>query len=165
MKFDVFKWQEIDASSVYEIQSGKVHVMCSKPAAVFATVEGYEVLLGVGTEIKADIAALSVEIKIQAPSGTRAFVNSPTVALLVDDGEVFTNIDRQPMESGTMLEIKKAMRQFQIEQMNLRRELRAERHALDRAKGVRADETAPDGEPEPASDSTTEGGNGETSAS
>lgn len=165
MKFDVFKWQEIDVSSVYEIQSGKVHVMCSKPSAVFGTVEGYEVLLGVGTEIRLDIAALSVEIKIQAPAGTRAFVNSPTVAVLVDDGEVFTNIDRQPMESGTMLEIRKAMRQFQMEQMNLRRELRAERHALERAKGVRAAETAPDGEAEPASDSTTEGGDGETPAS
>lgn len=130
MKFDVFKFQEIDPSQSYESVTGKVHVLCSKPTAVYATVEGYQVLLGVGTEIRAEIASKLIELAFEAPKGTRAFVYAPTKLTMVDDGEIYTNIDRKPQESGSVLEVRKALREFQLDQMGLRQSIRDERRAL-----------------------------------
>lgn len=146
MKFDVFKWAEIEAGEVHEICQGRVHVMCSKESAVYVEVEGYEVLAGVGTEVRADIQADVVRVKIDAPKGTRAFIYKPMGVSMKSEGEIFTNADRKPLESGTVLEVKKALREFKLEQMRLRQAMRGEREALEQ---MRKRQRLPEGEAEP----------------
>jgi hypothetical protein len=49
-------------------------------------------------------------------------------------GEVFTNLDRMPMESGTVAEVTREMRRFKLEQAGMLREMRAERAKLTRER-------------------------------
>jgi len=162
MKIDLFKWQEVDPLKTYEITSGKVHVMCSKDTAVFVAVEGYEILAGVGTDIRAEMNTPLINVSFQAPKGARVFIYEPTLTPLTEHGEIFTNIDRQPMESGSVLEVRKAVRQLALDQMHTRRALRAEREALERERKAREKppepESVPEPAPEPASEPAADGG-------
>lgn len=133
MKFDPFIWQEVEADETYESKTGHVRIMCSAPANLYVEAQGVEVLAGFGQEIKIETREV-IRFRIEAPKGTRCFVESPPDRSIKVIGEVFTNLDRMPMESGSVAEVTREMRRFKLEQAGMLREMRAERHKLNRER-------------------------------
>lgn len=129
MKFDPFNWQEVTINDEYESPKGRLHIMCSQNASVYVQALGYEVLAGVGQKI--DITtAQAVTYRIEAPEGTRAFVETREAHFVKSSGEIFTNFDKKPTESGAVQEINRALRRFKLEQQEIRRQMRIESQTL-----------------------------------
>jgi hypothetical protein len=141
MKFDIFKWQEVKIDAEYTRKSGLLHVMCSKACAVFVSAQGVEVLAGVGQDINIQIKE-PFQYRIESEEGARAFVESPPSQFHETVGEVFTNLDRKPEESGSVLAVRQAMRELQLQQRDMLASLRSERQAVERLKGETAEPPA-----------------------
>lgn len=75
----------------------------------------------------------------------RVFLHRPFGTSMEFEGETFTNIDRMVSESGNLLEVKKAMRAFQLEQRAMLGQIRAERDNLvaERAAAAQATVESP----------------------
>lgn len=129
MKFDPYSWQEFDNDQQVNAPKGRLRVRCSQPAALYIEAQGYEALADYGTAFEIDVSE-AVMWRIDGPEGTRAFVYRPRDTSTVAKGEVFTNIDRMPHESGQMVEVQRALRQFEIERRAALREIRAEQASL-----------------------------------
>lgn len=152
MKFDPTNWQEVKPNETYQAKTSRLFVMCSQQAALYVSAEGVEALAGVGASIDVNTAKPTT-FKIDAPAKARCFIYEPTRLGYEPQGEVFTNTDRQPMESGTMLEITKALRQFKLEIAQQKRMLAEETRKLKRPK---PDKVEPE-EPEEAEEMKPEG--------
>lgn len=121
MKFNPFAWSEITSDEVTTIQSGLLHVMSTHEAEVWCVCQGVEVLVGVGKNVKAEIAD-ALQVTVKAPKGHRTFIYELfKTAIQTRDG-MFTNIDKRPVESETMIAVKTAIRQIQLEKLQLTRE-------------------------------------------
>lgn len=147
MKFDIMKWQEVQPNETYEAPKGRLHIMCSKESAVYVQAHGVEVLAGVGTEIDVNISEELTYI-VEAPKGARIFVEAPRSVWHQANTERFTNDDRRPLESEHVLEVKRALRQMQIEQAQIRAEMRAEAHSLGLLKKRKTFKPEPESVPE-----------------
>lgn len=142
MQFDPFKQQEVTPNETHEAPKGRLQVLCSQPVAVFIEAQGYEVLAAVGQ--KADITLVEpVRYRIEARKGTRCFVTSPRAIFYKSDGEIFTNSDRQPLESGALMEVRKAVRQHKLEMASVLQQTRdeARKFLRDKRKAGKADDT------------------------
>lgn len=129
MKIDLYKWREVKPNEKFQAPKGRLHIMCSKSANLYVEAFGIEVLAGFGQEI--DISTTETVIAtVEADSDARVFIESPRAIFHESEGEVFTNIDRTPTESGSLNEVRKAMRLFQLEQRELSRQMKAEHHEL-----------------------------------
>lgn len=153
MKVDLFAWQELQLQQKYQTAKGALHIKSSEPVALYAQAEGVEVLVGTGTEIKAQFVQ-EVEYWVESAGSARVFVHAPGKQFYVPVGEVYTNADRAPDESGTVLEVRKALRQFHLEQQAVRREMRRDMANLRRARAATspaeqtAEERDPPGDPD-----------------
>lgn len=129
---------------------------CSAPCPLYVSVEGVEVLAGVSTFHEIDLST-AVTWHIDAAQGVRVFYYCPHSSSVEPDGEVFTNIDMMPQESGSILEVKKALRLFKLEQQAGLREIHqaAETLRQERAEFIASRETA-DTEAEVIEAATTE---------
>lgn len=121
MQFDPFKWEELSSGKANEAPKGLLHIMSTEAISVLVTCQGHEALAGVGTEVKVQIAE-DFTYTIFGPKTARCFVKKPPKVYHKPSGEVFTNADRLPTESGTVLEVKRALRQLQIQQSTYMRE-------------------------------------------
>ncbi|MEP3530117.1 MAG: hypothetical protein ABJN39_20250 [Sulfitobacter sp.] len=159
MKFDPFKWQQVRPNVENKGPQGMLHVMCSESATVYVSCQGVEAIAGHGKEVRVRLAE-AFTFRVKADKAADVFVYSPMANCQQSDGEVFTNIDRQPDESGTMLEISRALRAFKLEQAGLRKQVRAEMRELQKERKVRNPVT-PDSDDDPESsdieDAQTEG--------
>lgn len=142
MKFDLFSWQEIEPGTKYETAKGRIQIKASKEVALYASAEGVDVLVGVGTSISVEFVQ-KVDYWVEGPAKTRVFTHAPGKLFHRPVGEVYTNADRMPDESGAVAEVRKALRAFKLEQREIRREAAEERQ---RNKPKRNPET----DPEPA---------------
>lgn len=150
MKHDLFNWQEVDNFDGFQVAKGRVRLRASAPVAVFAEAEGYETLLPYGAEVDATFSE-AVTLRVAGAKGVRVFLYIEEPSAVKASGEVFTNIDRMPDESGSVMEVKKALRAFQLEQRAALQAIRAERDAL-RAEALERREPEPvlgEAEPEP----------------
>jgi len=146
MKFDPFTWQEVKANEKTEIK-GHLRVRLSAPAPLYIEAEGLEVLAGVGHTFDLELAE-TVTWRVDAPVGVRVFFHRPHSSSHKFEGERWTNIDRMPDESGSMAEVLRARRHFELERRAFLKEMRAaQAQAL---SSVRAQ--APTSAPEPASE-------------
>lgn len=145
MKFDPNCWQEVKANEQIQFGKGVLRLRASVPAPLYITTQGgHEALCAVATAFDVELSE-EVSFRVEGAKGTRVFLFKPLPTFCQPKGEVFTNIDRMPDESGQMLEVRKALRQLEIERRATLREIRAERERL---LAVRA----PASEPEPESD-------------
>lgn len=142
MKFDPFNWQEEQANAKIKVRKGRVRLHVSAPAPVYFEAEGVEALVGVGTAF--DFTVSEPGFVTVAAEGVRVFRLGDPLTAFEAEGEVFTNIDRQPMESGMLADVLRAKRMFEIERREVLRELREARDA------VRREKAAPEGEAAPA---------------
>lgn len=150
-KFNTFDWKEINHGEAFEVVGGKVHVRATRPVAVLVENEGGEALAGTGLEVEQTFEG-PVVVTVLATDETpvRVFVFDRIRKAVPKRDEVFTNADRMPMESGTLLEVQKSLRAFKLEQRSMLGEMRAERRALELAR--RSVQPEPDPEPEAGSE-------------
>ena len=63
---------------------------------------------------------------VQAPEGVRVFYYLAASTSFPADGEVYTNIDRMPSESGSIAEVTRALCRLKMEEQAMIRRIRAE---------------------------------------
>lgn len=146
MKFDPFAWDEVNTNAENESRKGKLQLRSSAPVALYITAQGYEVLAGYGTSFDLDLAE-TFSFRIEAGKGVRAFRHNPTPSSVVAVGEIYTNPDRMPHESGSMAEVLRARRMLEIERRSMMAEMRQEFAAM-RAASAPAPEPIAQGENE-----------------
>lgn len=150
MKFDPFSWHEVKANEKIQARKGWLRLRCSAEAPLYIEAEGHEVLVGVGTSFDVETSE-AVRFTLQAGPEVRVFVHRPLGTSFEPVGETFTNIDRMVSESGNLLEVKRAMRAFQLEQRAMLGQIRAERDSLVAARAAAAQATVePPVDPAPA---------------
>lgn len=125
MKFDVFSWNEVPTNEATFFGKGHLRLRLSAPAPLFLEAQGVEALAGVSEVFDLDLEE-EVSFRIQAPEGVRAFLHVPEPTSVEASGEVFTNIDRMPHESGMVAEVTRARRQLELERRAMLREIREE---------------------------------------
>lgn len=155
MKFDPFAWAEVQPNEKTETGKGILRVRCSAPAPLYVEAEGYEVLAEVGTAFEIDLSE-AVIWRVDAPKGARIFWMPPPLTSYRPQGEVYTNIDRMPHESGQLAEVTRALRMFEIERRSALREIRAEAAALHAAREAAQQPADPEPASEPASEVKSE---------
>lgn len=126
MRFDPFNWSEVKPNVEIKVDNGRLQLLCSVPSQVYVTAQGYEVLAGVGQEVNLQISE-EVTFRIESDAPGRYFVYQPERIALEAEGEVFTNADRMIEESGTIAEIRRELRAFELERRETLREIRMER--------------------------------------
>lgn len=151
MKFNPQQWTVLKNGQTFELQ-GRLHVRSTAQIAVQVTDQfGCTALAGIGHEIKA-LFGSPVQVTLEILSGDAEadiFVYQPQNMPIRCTGEIFTNVDRMPMESGTMVEVKRALRELELNRRGMLREIRAERAAFRAEKGAsRLDAAAEAKEPE-----------------
>lgn len=146
MKFNPFNWQEVKTNEKIQAPKGWLRLRASSACPLYITPTGFahEVCAGVGSVFDLDLSG-EVTYRLEAPKGVRLFVFVADQTTALPAREVFTNIDRMPDESGNLLEVKRAVRAFQLEQRSVLREIRAERAALAALKA----QSVPGGDPVP----------------
>lgn len=142
MKLDPFAWSEVSANEKIEAGKGVLRVRCSAPSPLYVEAEGYEVLADVGTSFEVDLSE-AVIWRVDAPKGARIFWMPPALTSHRHVGEVYTNIDRMPHESGQLAEITRAMRMFEIERRSYLKQMRSEAAALRAARAKAEDHLEP----------------------
>lgn len=143
MKFDMFSWDEVKPNVENEAQKGTLFVRCSALAALYVTAQGVETLAGYGAEWSLEISE-AVTYRVDAPKGVRVFKHRPFMETAVEaDGEVFTNIDRMPHESGMMAEVTRARRMLEIEKRQMLNDIRREASIARNSVKAKAPEPAP----------------------
>lgn len=113
MKFDPFKWSE--AHEKTKAPKGRLRVFASAPCPLWLEAEGFEALAGYNTAW--DLTLDTEVIFWTTDPSVRLFYDYPVQAIQVPQGEVFTNADMEPDESGAMWEVRKAIRALQLERM------------------------------------------------
>jgi len=153
MKFDVFNWLEVAANQTHNCPEGRLRLRFSQPCALYVEAEGYEALAGVATDFNLEVPQ-GVDYRIDGPPGVRCFVESIPGASHEPEGEVFTNQDRRPHESGAVLEVKRALREMQIEHQRMLREARSINPPSPAIEAIRAEvaEAVQAAEPETTGD-------------
>lgn len=118
MKINLYHWSE--PNGPFKIKD-RLQMRLSQPTAVYASKDGVEIQVGYGTYIDVQISG-EFEVTFDPVADLRVFVSTPPQYNYRPSGEVFTNVDRQAHESGAVLEVRKALREFQIEQYHARQE-------------------------------------------
>lgn len=129
MRFNPYEWEEINVQEIRAAPKGRLWLRCSEECSVYLTAQGYEVLGAVGREIDLTLSE-EVTFLVEAPASARVFLYKPHVQLIHPEGEVFTNADRMPSESGAMMETRRALRLLQLEQQAVLRQMREQQAAL-----------------------------------
>lgn len=149
MKFNPLEWSPVHET--FEAPSGVVHLQSSAPFGVTIEAEGVEAAAGYAAQHR---LALPGPARVTVTATAPVYRKDQPSRVYRPEGEVFTNIDRMPQESGTVAEVTKAMRLWKLEQRALMRQIREERAALDaaRAKAEDVEVVEPEAEvvPEPA---------------
>lgn len=133
MKFNPYNWNEVKHDQTINVEKGRVQLRLSKPAAVYVTAQGYQTLVGHGTTFDFEVTE-EVSVNIEASASTRWFIYQPGQTAKPAEGTVFTNIDRMIQESGTITEVKRALRQLEIERRSALREIRHASNAFTKRK-------------------------------
>ena len=155
MKINPLEWSEVGETTFKA--EGLLQLRSADPFAIAIETEGVEVVLGAASEHRVPLVGPSRVTLVGGES--RVYRRDIPSRVYRMTGEKFTNIDRLPQESGTLAEVTKARRLFQLEQRAMIREIREE-HARNKAEleAVRAREAAliepvpepvPEPEPEP----------------
>ncbi|QCS36983.1 hypothetical protein [Tortoise microvirus 38] len=129
MKFDPFSQQEVSTNETVWFGKGRLRLSLSARCPLYIEAQGIEALAGIAETFDLDLSE-EVSFRVEAPEGVRAFLRVPEPTSFEPEGEVFTNIDRMPHESGSVAEVTRAMRLFELERRAALREIREEAEEL-----------------------------------
>jgi len=146
MKINPLEWSPVNET--FETRGGFVQLRSSAPFGVSVEAEGVEAAAGYAAHHR---LAFPGPARVTVTATAPVFRKDQPSRVYVPEGEVFTNIDRMPHESGTLAEVTKAMRLWKLEQRALMRQIREERAFLEasRAKADDVELIEPEPAPEP----------------
>jgi hypothetical protein len=119
MRFDPTRWGEA-VRGFTAVPPGRLIVNTSRLAALFVAVRGLdgkfgaEALVGFGSHWDVELSQHSAFICESGDKDCRCFFYIGKAVPYVDSGVRFTNIDRTPSESGSMLEVRKGLRELEL---------------------------------------------------
>lgn len=152
--FDPFKWHKAKPNEKLFMRQGSVHGFCSDPNAVWLvetanpeTGELRDAIAAVGPECHAKTAG-ACTLTVIAVKGALLYVEHPLREGIKPSGQKYTNTDRKPQESGAVLEVRKALREFEYAKRQGLRELRAATRAASQPKPAKDEGTAEPAKPE-----------------
>lgn len=141
MKINPLEWNEVDETT-FKAQ-GLLLLRSAGPFALAIETLGVNVAVGAETYHRIPLAEPSQVTLVGGDA--KVYRKLPPPRLVVSNEETFTNIDRLPQESGTMLEVTKAIRLMKLEERAMVRRIREEREITDavlaarKAKEAKAD--------------------------
>lgn len=148
MKINPLEWSEVHETT-FEAQ-GVLLLQSADPFALSVEAFGVEACVGAATFHRIPLPYPS---KVTLLGGAmKVYRKVPPSRVVNMTGEKFTNIDRLPTESGTMLEVTKALRMLKLEERAMVRRIREERDlalAMTKAEEAEVIEPEPDPEPDP----------------
>lgn len=126
MKFDPFKWHEVKPNGKTSVKKGRVQLRCSASSPLYAEAEGVETLVGVGTDFDFE-TSVPVTIRVDAGPTVRVFYYAMLSDSHESEGEViYTNADAMPLESGNLAEVRRELRNFELQKRAAIKEIRQE---------------------------------------
>lgn len=125
MKFTPHNWLETAPGVETPMESGVVRLNASVPCAFYITANGDEALASYGTSIDVTVGYRCTVRAEPTAKNCRVFYYDTGPSFYLDDSEIFTNVDRTPLESGTMDAVRKALRLHALEQRGQRDKMRA----------------------------------------
>ena len=177
MNFDPREWTVIDCDGSECTVQSRVHVVSAYDTALYVQCDGVIALASVGRVHKLTVpAGAMISLKVVDPDSddNQAYLHDAMQLAVQATGEIFTNLDRRPHESGHVMAVRQAARRAQIEMASEMREFRRERarfmadqkalsERVPTSPGDRKDlgEGRPGGEPPAASDKPGEGDAGD----
>jgi len=123
MKFDVLSQREIPANEHFLVETDRIRLRTSQPCNLYIEVYGCEALAESGQSFDVTVTA-PVHIRVEGPKNTRAFLEMPRSRSYTGKTESFTDANGMPLETGSLLAVKEAVRKFQLEQRNIQNDLR-----------------------------------------
>lgn len=128
IKFNPDDWLEVSIGEEVQIPAGRLQVRLSAPGSLYITASGGASLAGTETSFDLEIPQ-NARALVLAPAGVRVFMlfrqNPELLTSFEAQGEVFTNIDQMPSESGAMAEVLRATRQLELKKREMLAEMRA----------------------------------------
>jgi hypothetical protein len=112
-----YDFEEIEGQGLFRLRS-------SAEGALYCVFQGYETLVGTGSSFDVE-TSVDVTFSFVCDKECRVFYYRPSVARLDPDLVVYTNIDSMSDQSGTVDEIRRALRLFEFERRQVLRDLRA----------------------------------------
>lgn len=131
-KMNPFDFTETKTNEEIQFPQGRLWLRLSQAAPIYVTLDGVETLVSQGHDTEVDLK-LSQDgtFRIDAEGPCRAFIYNPHKVVFEPAGEIFTNTERMPHESGTVAEINGALRRFKLEQRIMLKEIQEQRAQLD----------------------------------
>lgn len=117
MKFDPRKWVRLEpADAIQTFSSGRIRVRSSKPAVFFVGPAGSDHLVVAGHGHELDVTvSYECDLRIDVPKGAEIFAYEPLRVAVQGAGEIYRSLDLRPAESGSVLEVKRALRLQKLE--------------------------------------------------
>lgn len=125
MKYDPYAWDEVKPNEEIRFPKGRLRLQLSAPAPLYITAQGVEGLASYGSTHDVEVSE-EVTYRIEGVKSLRAFQRRSYGTSVEAEGEVYTNVDRMPYESGAVAEVTRARRQLEIERRAMLKEIRAE---------------------------------------
>ncbi|WP_296222913.1 hypothetical protein [uncultured Sphingomonas sp.] len=125
MKYDPFSWDEVKPNEEVKFSQGRLRLQLSAPAALFITCQGVEGVASFGAFHDVEVSE-EVTFRVEGAKGLRVFMRRSFGTSVEAEGEVYTNADRMPFESGVVAEVTRARRQLELERRAMLKEIRTE---------------------------------------
>lgn len=143
MKLNPKLWYKTDGKEV-PLPAGKTALRCLRPSALVVENGVHSVPAGFGTEFALDLPEGCTVSLIGEGKGSDLWLSAPPASSILDHGEVFTNMDRKPHESGALSETMAALRRLQLEERAMLQRMKRAQASF--AKSVKAGQPdVPDG--------------------
>lgn len=111
------QWSEVDPKKTYEFPSDRIMAKCNRDADFYISKDGVELLITSGKELDVRVDGTLYSLRVDCPKDARVFFALPYSQTVQSGEETWTNIDRQPNESGAYYEVQRALRQMRLEEM------------------------------------------------
>lgn len=126
-KFNPFEW-DVLKENTFEHVTESLTLQFNTTVSLYIARLGYEALVGNADRFDVKVQP-PFDVRIEAPEDAVGYIRVPKAHSAESEGVIYTNADRQPHESGSVAEVRKALRQFQIEQAATFEQARATRAA------------------------------------
>ena len=150
-QFDPSQWGDIPLNKSLDVPNGRLEVNTSEPCTLYIKQFGFsEVVHSHATSFRV-LLPMGCTYKIVGKKGATASTRMISKQTYQPEGTIYTNIDRQPEESGILSEVRKTLRMHAFEQQGILTDIKARQRALEEATLKQAEkaETKPEPKPEP----------------
>lgn len=114
-RFNPFDWTEVapSGSKLIKGTAGRLRLRIPSTQALFISVDGYEALVGVGTDFDVIVGG---DYYFRFGGDDSAYLYDPDKECISDCSVIFSSLDRRPELSSAMAEVSQSVRLFEIRQ-------------------------------------------------